>query len=155
MVSAEPQDSRTQTSAQVDGDDTIEPGVARLVDLAHAARAERREDFVRAEACAGSKGHRAWFNQKGCGIAERYFNPSEQTSRLISGGSRRSCVSRYSSLDLGRVSPLAAPMTRDLVVEVAIHLLATNERGQSRQEQPELFNVLEGYTFDMLAVQRV
>ena len=37
-----------------------EPGVACLVDLAHAARAERGEDFVRAKACAGSEGHEAF-----------------------------------------------------------------------------------------------
>ena len=39
---------------------TTEPGVACLVDLAHAARAERREDFVRAKSCAGSEGHEAF-----------------------------------------------------------------------------------------------
>src|SRR4029434_10668964 len=37
-----------------------EPGVACLVDLPHAARAERREDFVRAKSCAGSEGHEAF-----------------------------------------------------------------------------------------------
>ena len=35
----------------------IELRVARAIDLAHPAPAERSEDFVRAEACAGSEGH--------------------------------------------------------------------------------------------------
>ena len=33
----------------LDGDDAIEPGVARFVDLTHAAGANRREDFVGTE----------------------------------------------------------------------------------------------------------
>ena len=37
----------------LDRDRAIEPRVARLVDLAHAARAEGGEDLVRAEAGAG------------------------------------------------------------------------------------------------------
>ncbi len=36
-----------------DGDIAAETGVMRAVDLAHASRSDRREDFVRAEACAG------------------------------------------------------------------------------------------------------
>ena len=35
--------------AFLDGDDTIEAGIARLVDLAHAAGANRLDDFVRTE----------------------------------------------------------------------------------------------------------
>ena len=38
-----------------DGDGAIEPRVARFVHLAHAAGAERREDFVGAKARAGSQ----------------------------------------------------------------------------------------------------
>ena len=40
----------------LDGDGAIEPRVAGLVDLAHPARAKRRDDFVRAEPLAGSQG---------------------------------------------------------------------------------------------------
>ena len=43
----------------LDRDGAIEARVARLVDLAHAARADRRRDFVRAEASAGGQRHRA------------------------------------------------------------------------------------------------
>ena len=42
----------------LDGDDAIEAGVARLVDLAHAAGAKGGLDFVRAKACARLQGHR-------------------------------------------------------------------------------------------------
>ena len=38
-------------------DVAIQLRVARAIHLAHAARAERGKDFVRAEAGAGSKGH--------------------------------------------------------------------------------------------------
>src|SRR5579864_2663187 len=37
---------------------TVEPGVAGAVDLAHAARAEEREDLVRTDWGAGCKRHR-------------------------------------------------------------------------------------------------
>jgi len=40
----------------LDGDGAIEPRVAGLVDLAHAARAQRGQDFVRTETVAGSEG---------------------------------------------------------------------------------------------------
>ena len=45
----------------LDRDVALEPRVARAVDLAHAARAERRQDLVRAEALAGSEGHETPF----------------------------------------------------------------------------------------------
>jgi len=35
----------------------VEPGVAGFVDLAHASRANRREDFVRAKLCAFGEWH--------------------------------------------------------------------------------------------------
>ena len=38
----------------LDRDVAIEPRVARPVDFAHPARAERRHDLVRAEPCAGA-----------------------------------------------------------------------------------------------------
>ena len=41
----------------LDGDVAVQPGVARAVDLAHAARADERDDFIRAEPSAGSRGH--------------------------------------------------------------------------------------------------
>src|SRR6185436_2459871 len=41
----------------LDRDGAIEPAVLRPVDLTHPARAERRDDFVRAEAGAGSQAH--------------------------------------------------------------------------------------------------
>ena len=37
-----------------------EPRIARAIDLAHAAGAERRDDLVRAEADTRSQGHRGW-----------------------------------------------------------------------------------------------
>ena len=40
----------------LDGDVALEPRVARPVDLAHAARADRRDDLVRAESGAGRHG---------------------------------------------------------------------------------------------------
>ena len=40
----------------LDGHIPAEPGVARLVDLAHPAGAERRRDFIGAEASAGCQG---------------------------------------------------------------------------------------------------
>ena len=43
----------------LDGDGPVEPRVARLVDLAHAAGAEGGHDLVRAEARAGDEGHRS------------------------------------------------------------------------------------------------
>ena len=42
----------------LDGDVTAEAGVLREVDLAHAARAERRENLVGAKPRAGRKAHR-------------------------------------------------------------------------------------------------
>ena len=55
--------ARSSGSARVrrqdlDRDGAVEPRVARLVDLAHAAGAERRDDLVGAEARAGLDGHR-------------------------------------------------------------------------------------------------
>ena len=47
-------DSKHVRRENLDRDRAIEPRVARLVDLAHAARAERREDFVGAEAVPGA-----------------------------------------------------------------------------------------------------
>ena len=40
----------------LDRDGAIEPRVARFVDLAHAARAEGGEDFIRTESGAGAEG---------------------------------------------------------------------------------------------------
>jgi hypothetical protein len=44
---------------ELDGDWPVETRVARLVDLAHAARADERNDFVGAEARSGSQ-HACW-----------------------------------------------------------------------------------------------
>ena len=41
-----------------DGDDAVEPGVARLIDFAHPARAELSEDFEGAEARTWRERHR-------------------------------------------------------------------------------------------------
>ena len=43
----------------LDGDGPVEPRVAGSIDLAHAARADRRDDLVRAEACTSGQGHEA------------------------------------------------------------------------------------------------
>ena len=40
----------------LDRDVAIEPGIARAIDLAHAAGAEGREDFIGTEARAGGQG---------------------------------------------------------------------------------------------------
>ena len=40
-----------------DGDGAVQPGVAGFIDLTHAARAEGREDFVRAELLSRGDGH--------------------------------------------------------------------------------------------------
>ena len=37
---------------------TTQPRIARAVDVAHAARANERDDFIGAEPCAGGKTHR-------------------------------------------------------------------------------------------------
>jgi hypothetical protein len=47
------------TGQYFDRDVAAEPRVARLVDFTHATGAERRHNFVRAEAHAGSQGHQA------------------------------------------------------------------------------------------------
>ena len=41
----------------LDGDDAIEPGVARAIHLSHATSAEGGDDLVRAEAGTGSESH--------------------------------------------------------------------------------------------------
>ena len=58
----------------LDRDRAVEPRVARLVDLAHAAGAERRHDFVGAEPAAGGENrrlrclrHRRWWADKRIG----------------------------------------------------------------------------------------
>jgi hypothetical protein len=43
-----------------DRDGALKPRVAALVDLAHPARADRGEDFVRTEASAGVERHGEW-----------------------------------------------------------------------------------------------
>ena len=51
--------AREQIRQNLDRDIAIELRVPRAIHLAHAARADRRDDFVRAEMGAGSQGHRA------------------------------------------------------------------------------------------------
>ena len=64
----------------LDRDGAIEAGVAGFVDLAHAAGTERRDDFVRAEASAGSQCPRrqansfAW-GQSMCELLQRKEGP--------------------------------------------------------------------------------
>jgi hypothetical protein len=41
----------------LDRDVAVQPGVARAIDLAHAASSDRRDDFVGPETIANSKGH--------------------------------------------------------------------------------------------------
>ena len=52
----------------LDGNLAVEPGITRAVDLAHATRAERADDFVGAEALAASEWH-------GSGSASRRLSP--------------------------------------------------------------------------------
>src|SRR5450755_2680557 len=54
----------------LDGDDAVEARVARLVDLSHASRANRREDFVRTKFVAWLKRHR---------VSRAKFSRSEST----------------------------------------------------------------------------
>src|SRR5207237_706204 len=42
--------SRRVLGQHLDGDDAVEPRIARLIDLAHAARAQRTQNLVRAKA---------------------------------------------------------------------------------------------------------
>jgi hypothetical protein len=49
--------ARERLRQYLDGDVTLQPLVARPVDLSHSSRPERREDFVRTEPCSGGKGH--------------------------------------------------------------------------------------------------
>ncbi len=49
---------RDALGKHLDRDLAAQPRVARPIHLAHAARAEGREDFVRAQPCAGCQGHR-------------------------------------------------------------------------------------------------
>ena len=46
-----------RSGQDLDGDEAIEPDVAGLVDLAHAAGSQRAQDFIRTEANAGSQTH--------------------------------------------------------------------------------------------------
>ncbi len=54
---AEPRVKRQRCRQDFDGDDPVEARVASLVDLAHAAGPERRDDFIGAEACARCESH--------------------------------------------------------------------------------------------------
>ncbi len=45
------------TEQELDGDDLIEPRVARLPHFAHAARANGRDDFLEAEFFVDGEGH--------------------------------------------------------------------------------------------------
>ena len=49
--------SATSARQDLDGHVAPEPRVPRAIDFAHTAGAERRDDLVRAEACAGGQGH--------------------------------------------------------------------------------------------------
>ena len=49
---------RRQIGKDLDRDVAIQPAVVRPVDVAHPAGANRRENLVRSEACAGQKGHK-------------------------------------------------------------------------------------------------
>jgi hypothetical protein len=42
---------------ELDGDDTAETCIARVIDLAHSARAESADDLIRAEPSSCGKGH--------------------------------------------------------------------------------------------------
>ena len=74
---------RQRHSQNFDRDSAIEAGVPRLVDLAHASRAEEALDFVHAEARAGAEGHQV----------RGLYLPTEQAMRLwrLRPGSSRRC----------------------------------------------------------------
>src|SRR5262245_45017404 len=82
----------------LDGNAAAQPRIARAVDLAHTARAERRDDLVRAEASAWGQGHeRACYcirmtlkTRKGLGVPPAQIatsscraGPGERIMRLI------------------------------------------------------------------------
>ena len=48
---------RERAREHLDGNRAIEPRVARAIDLAHAAGADRGDDLVRTKACAGLERH--------------------------------------------------------------------------------------------------
>jgi hypothetical protein len=43
----------------LDRDRTLQPSISRAIDLAHAARAQRGDDFIRPEFRARGEGHRS------------------------------------------------------------------------------------------------
>src|SRR5258706_16428966 len=71
--------ARKLARQDLDRDGAIEPRVPRAVDLAHAARAERREDVVRAEARAGTQIH--------------FFKDTDQFSTTLIGSGGTSATS--------------------------------------------------------------
>ena len=79
----------------LDGDVAVELRVARAVDLAHAARAERREDLVGTETGSGDESHFApatsfsnrGFLRSGSKLGSIFSQPGERKSGIFSSGS--------------------------------------------------------------------
>ena len=55
--------TREESRQNFDRDVTIELGVPRAIDLAHATGANQRDDFVRAEAGSGGQTHKHQMNR--------------------------------------------------------------------------------------------
>src|SRR5438105_4809288 len=67
-----------------DGDDAVEAGIARSVDLAHAAGADAVEDLVRAEPGAGSQGHECCglYGHSGT-VGQSFSRSGSQSARVV------------------------------------------------------------------------
>src|SRR5687767_11419860 len=56
--------ARDRLRQNLDGDVAIEPRIAGAIDLAHATRAKRAENFVATEPAAGGQGHAYFFGAR-------------------------------------------------------------------------------------------
>ena len=91
--------ARERLRKRLDGDLAVEPRIARLVDLSHSSRAQRRKDLVRTEFGSGWKRHdrprreespevtEGGASRRGC---ERAATGSGARSRLVRRAGRRS-----------------------------------------------------------------
>src|SRR5439155_16093749 len=121
-----------RVAQDLDGDGPVEPRVARLVDFAHAPRAEPREDLVGAEACATGQGHEstpivatmpvvAKANRSGCHPALLQRLPAEDlkhdidSGELVPAAARGAVCTILAAMDIGRRVPGAGGRTCHLV----------------------------------------
>src|SRR5207344_2330854 len=91
------------------GDEAVQAGVARLVDLAHAAGAQRRDDFIRTESIAGR--HRALLYSRTDGFRHDAVTPPR---RKWSAKGVAMTLTQQFIAELDR----EAPRTRRVLLEV-------------------------------------